>query len=468
MSFSRAGRVEATRTEHQRDRGRLAPGPPGNFVFGSLPDFRRDTLRALFAGWRQYGDVVRFRFGGTIQAYLLAHPDHVKHVLQDNHRNYRKDPVSYEKLKPTVGEGLLTSEGDRWLRQRRLIQPSFHRQRIATLGAVMTGSTLAMLDRWKTYLDNRQPFDVSAEMMRLTLEIVSKSLFGADVGRDADAVGRAVAFASRHTNERMQSYFELPQRLPLPGNRRFRSELKVLDSVVFRLIDQRRKSGQEMGDLLAMLLDAHDEGSDQRMTDRQLRDEVMTIFLAGHETTSIALSWTWYLLSGHPDVARRLRSELADVLGGRPPMVDDLASLPYTRQVIEESLRLYPPAWIVARSPLADDTVGGYWIPAGKAVWLSPYVTHRHPAFWENPEGFDPERFSAERSEGRSRYAYFPFGGGPRQCIGNSFALQEAQLVLATVAQRYHLDLLPGHPIVLDPLITLRPRHGIWVTLRSV
>ncbi len=447
-------------------RGRLAPGPRGHVVFGSLPDFRRDILGALFDAWQRHGDVVRFRLGGTIQAYLLVHPDHVAQVLQENHRNYRKDRLSYDRLKPTVGEGLLTSEGDLWLRQRRLIQPAFHRQRIASFGSLMVESTLAMLDRWEARYGDGQTFDVFAEMTRLALEIASKTLFGTSLSEDADRVGQAVSFASLHTNRRMQSYFELPLSLPLPGNRRFRREIRALDEVVYRLIGDRRRAGQRSDDLLSLLVDARDEATGEKMADHQLRDEVMTIMLAGHETTAVALSWTWYLLSRHPAVAARLRAELSDVLGGRPPRVEDLPRLPYTEMVVEEAMRLYPPAWILSRSPIADDVVGGYWIPADKMVMLCPYLTHRHSAFWENPEGFDPERFSPARSAGRPRYAYFPFGGGPRLCIGSGFAVQEARLVLATVAQRVRLDLAPGCSVRPQPLITLRPSSGIRMTMR--
>lgn len=447
-------------------RRRLAPGPRGHVVFGSLPDLRRDPLQTMLDGWHRYGDVVRFRLGGSLQAHLLVHPRDVKQVLQDNHVGYQKDVRTMNELKETIGEGLLTSEGSLWLRQRRLAQPAFHRQRIAALGTVMTDCALAMLDRWKVYADIYEPFDVSAEMMHLTLEVVTKSLFGTEMTDDSTAIGQAVTVAIEHTMQRLQAYAALPMSLPFPGNYRFQRAKQELDEVVFRFISESRRSGRETGNLLSLLLHAQDDSSGQGMSDQQLRDEVMTLFLAGHETTALSLSWTFYLLSRYPEASRRLHAELADVLGGRPPTVDDLPHLPYTRMVIDESMRLYPPAWVVNRTPLKGDDVGGYWIPPGKLIWLSSYITHRHPDFWENPEGFDPERFSPEHSAGRPRYAYFPFGGGPRQCIGNGFALQEAQLILATVAQRYHLDLVPGHPIALHPLITLRPRYGIRMTLR--
>ena len=468
MAVTEKRESDRVTTSSRQSSGRQVPGPRGHAVFGSIPAFRRNVIQALLDGWHEYGDVVRFRLGGRLASYLLVHPDDVKRVLQDNHFAYHKDPFSFGKLKETIGEGLLTSEGDFWLRQRRLIQPAFHRQRIAALGGIMTDSALAMLDRWEVHARAGDEVDVAAEMMRLTLDVVAKSMFGADVVEDAAAVGRALSIILEHTNRRIQAYVDMPGTLPFPGNFRFRSAVKVLDRIVYRLIDERRRSGQESNDLLSMLLHARDADSGESMNDHQLRDEVMTIFLAGHETTAVALTWTWYLLSRHPEIARRVRIELAEVLGGRTPTVEDLPNLSYTRTVIDESMRLYPPAWIIARAPIADDEIRGYRIPAGSSIFISSYLTHRHPDFWENPEGFDPERFTPERSAGRPRYAYFPFGGGPRQCIGNGFALQEAQLILATVAQRYRLDLVPGHRVAMLPLITLRPRYGMRMTIRPI
>jgi cytochrome P450 len=286
-------------------------------------------------------------------------------------------------------------------------------------------------------------------------------MFSTDV---SDVVGRvedAVKIALVHAMRRAQTYIRLPLWFPTTDHRRFLPARRALDQIVYRFIEERRRSETDTGDLLAMLLAARDEETGEGMTDEQIRDEVMTIFLAGHETTAVLLTWTFFLLSTHPEIAERHHEELAAVLGGRSPVVADLANLPYNRMVVEESMRLYPPAWVVSRMPLVDDIVGGYLIPQRVNVFLSPYITHRHPEFWTNPEGFDPEHFSPERSAGRPRYAYFPFGGGPRQCIGNNFALMEAQLVLATIAQRFRLDLAAAYRPVPQAMITLRVRDGM-------
>jgi len=398
--------------------------------------------------------------------YLVSHPDLIKHILQDNNRNYHKS-VGYEKTRPMLGYGLLTSEDDFWRRQRRLAQPAFHRKHISAFATTMTDATSQMLQRWQHHAESGAPFNAAAEMMRLTLTIVGRTLFNTDLSDEADKVGQALTIALEHTNRRMQSLFDLGEKLPTPENRRFNEAIKTLDEVVYGMIEERRRTNIDNGDLLSLLLHAQDEETGERMSDKQLRDEAMTIFLAGHETTANALAWTWYLLSKHPDVARRLRNELAAVLGGRTPTLDDLPNLVYTKMVLDEALRLYPPAWAIGRNSLAADKLGDYHLPANSIVVLSPYVTHRLPEFWPNPEGFDPERFRPEQAENRPRFAYFPFAGGPRLCIGNNFALMEMQLILAMIAQRYHLDLVPGHPIELEPMVTLRPRHGVLVTLRS-
>ena len=439
---------------------RVPPGPKGHWLWGSMLDFQADPLRTYAEAARQYGDIVRFRFGPW-HSYLVTHPDYVRHVLQDNHRNYNKGRITHTYLKPLLGEGLLTSEGEFWLRQRRLIQPAFHKQRLAHFGQAMTDKTLAMLQRWQAYADSGEPFDVSAEMMRLTLSIVGQTLFSAEVEDTSAEVGEAMEVAQAHVNYRSTHPFSLPERFPTPRNRRFHQARATFDRVLLDIIEERRRSGEDKGDLLGMLLAARDEATGEGMSNQQLRDEAVTLFLAGHETTSNTLTWTWYLLAEHPAVARRLREELAAVLGGRTPTVADVPHLKYTVQVIEEAMRLYPAAWVVARGAIGADEIGGYPIPAGSMISISPFITHRHPDFWPVPEAFDPDRFTPERSAGRPRYAYFPFGGGPRQCIGNNFAMLEATLLLATIAQAGRLDLVPGHPVVPEPLVTLRPRHGM-------
>ena len=448
------------------------PGPDSPWLTGMLGDFREDSLGTMLRMTREYGDAVRFRFFLNYHGYLFSHPDHIQHILQSNNRNYRKLPAPGNALlKPLVGHGLLTSDGDFWLRQRRLVQPAFHRRRIASFATTMTEAAAAMLERWHKPAVAGETLDVVEEMTRLTLEIAGKTLFSVDLTREAETVGDAFTAASTE----LMNYFRIPFGAYLanlswwPGAHRLRRHVATLDEVVEGIIEERRQQRRAgrgaSDDLLDMLMDARDEETGEGMTDEQIRDEVMTLMLAGHETTSLALSWTFYLLSEHPAVRRRLEEEIDDVLAGRTPKMEDISDLTYTTMVLEESMRLYPPAYAISRWCVEADKVGGYDVPAESAITLSPYVTHRHPDFWEEPERFDPERFRPERQAERPRFAYMPFGGGPRQCIGNRFAMTEATLVLAMVAQRYRLTLVPGHPVEMEPLITLRPRHGLRMTI---
>ena len=431
-------------------------------VVGNLPELARDPIAFFLDTRRTYGDIFRYRFGPRT-VYFVAHPDAVKHVLQDNYTNYRKH-TAYDKIRPLVGEGLLTSEGESWLKNRRLAQPVFHRQRIGTFAEMMTEETLLMMERWRRF-EPQEPFDLLPEMMRLTLTVVGRSLFSKDIGGEADKIGAALTFALHHANTRSLQLVDL-SKLPIPNNVRFNRAVGVLDDLVYSLVAERRASGKDEGDLLSMLLHAQDADTGESMSDRQLRDEVMTLFLAGHETTANALSWIFYLLSKHTLVTQKLFNEVDAVLGRRTATLEDTPNLTYTRQVIDEGLRLYPPAWIIGRQTLQDDRVGGAFIPAGSDVTISPLVTQRHPLFWSNPEGFDPGRFTPERSKQRHRFAYFPFGGGPRVCIGNNFALLEMTLTLATVLQRYELHLASGYPVETHPGITLRPKEGVFMTLK--
>lgn len=443
-------------------KGATPPGPRGHLLLGSLREVQREPLELLRNGFRDHGDVVRYRFGAT-RALLLAHPDHIRHVLHDNQRNYDKQNIDYTMLRRLLGNGLLTSDGEFWRRQRRLIAPMFHRQRVAGFCNLMVDSTLEMLEQWDAMALSGAPFDVAAEMTHLTLTIVAKALFSADVSDDAEAIGAALTEVNRQLGE--FSVFDMVWMIPTARKRRFRAAVRALDQVVGKIIDERRRSAHRNEDLLSMLLDAVDEETNKGMTPRQVRDEVLTLLLAGHETTANSLAWTWYLLSQNPEAEQKLHHEVAGVLGRRAPGGLDLPQLPYTRMVVEESMRLYPPAWAISRNAIGDDEIGGYRVRRKTNLIICSFVTHRHPAFWEEPERFNPERFSPERSEGRPNFAYLPFGGGPRICIGNGFAMTEAQLVVATIAQRYRLRLAPGHPVELHPLITLRPRHGMRMTV---
>jgi cytochrome P450 len=422
----------------------------------------REPLPFIEKLFREYGEVVRVRIM-SLRLYLIAQPAGVKHALQDNQRNYRKS-FDYKILSRLLGQGLVTSEGSYWLKQRRLMQPMFHRQKVAAFGAMMAQCTLDMLQRWRVRAERCEAFDVVPEMMRLTLQIVGRALLSMDLTSQAGVIGRNMTIANERFGNMGLSAF-VPW-LPTPGNVRFQKAARVLRKIVLDIITERRRNGRDHDDLLSMLLAARDEENGQGMNDDQLRDEVLTLILAGHETTATALSWTWYLLSQNSAVETTLHTELDAVLGGRAPTVADLPNLQYTAMVIEEAMRLYPPVWAVGRAAISDDAIMGYRVPKGANLLLSQWLVHRHPTFWENPDAFEPERFSAERAAERPRYSYFPFGGGPRMCIGNQFAFTEAQIVLATVAQKYRLRVPPDHRIELQPLVTLRPRYGVKVILQ--
>jgi cytochrome P450 len=438
------------------------PGPRGLPFLGVLPAVRRDPTGVFVNAARRFGDVVYLKIGPR-RGYLITNPADIRHVLQDNARNYHKSPL-YEKLRMSLGNGLLTSEDDFWLRQRRIAQPAFHRQRIAALAGVMAEAAREAAGQWEGIAASGRPVDVDEEMMRLTRTVVLRALLGGDVGPYAGKLDQAWTVINQHIGESFWAV-GLTDRWPTAKNRRFQEARHVLRSAVEYIISERRRSQAESNDLLSMLLSARDEETGEGMNDEQVRVEVTTFLLAGQETTSLALTWTWYLLSRHPAAQARLEGEIDAVLGGRPPAFADLANLPYSRMVIDEALRLYPPAWGFSRQALNDDQLGGFHLPRGWLAFVLPYVLHRLPAYWPDPEAFDPERFSPERSADRPKFVYLPFGAGPRQCIGNHFALMEAQLIVATLAQRYRLHLVPHHKVEPWPLITLRPRFGMQMTI---
>jgi cytochrome P450 len=428
------------------------PGPRRGFPLAALAAFRRDPLAFLERVHREHGDVAAWRFGRR-RVYLLAHPELVRDVLVTRHRNFIKSRA-LQRARVILGNGLLTSEGEFHLRQRRLAQPAFHRERIAALGEQMVGFASATADGWRAGVE----MDLPREMNRLTLAIAGKTLFGADVQAEADEIGSALTDALEAFKRLTNPLGPLLDKLPLPTTLRVRRASERLDATIYRMIAARRASGEDRGDLLSMLLAARDEeGDGGAMTDLQLRDEVLTLFLAGHETTATALSWTWHLLAQHPDVEAKLHAELGATLAGRAPAADDLPRLPYTRAVLAESMRLYPPAWTIGREPKEEFEAGGYRIRAGTVVLVSPWLMHRDPRWWPDPLRFDPERWTPEREAEQPRFAYFPFGGGPRKCIGEGFAWTEGILVLATLAQRWKLRHAPGVEVGRQPLITLRP-----------
>src|SRR5256714_2172070 len=439
------------------------PGPKTFWPGGHVFYFRRDPLKFFTRLAREYGDVVQFR-AGPQRIFLLNHPDYVRDVLVTHHERFRKGRALQRSKRP-LGEGLLTSEGEHPRRQRRLAQPAFHRQRINSYGQVMVEYAAKTSARWR----DGQTLDISGEMMRLTLAVVGKTLFDADVESDADEVGEALAEVLGLFGYLMLPFSELLEKLPLAPRRRFGRARARLDAVIYRIIEERRRSGADRGDLLSMLLFAVDEEGDRsRMTDVQLRDEVMTLFLAGHETTANALTWAWYLLAQNPLAEGALHEELDAVLeGGRAPTVEDVPRLRYTEMVVAETMRLYPPAYAIGRLSLEDHEVGGYLIPRGSLVLISQYVMHRDPRFFPCPEVFDPARFAPEARGERPQFAYFPFGGGPRRCIGEGFAWTEGVLMLAALARRWRLRLAPGQTVEPQPRITLRPKGRVPMRLES-
>ena len=438
-----------------------APGPPPlNFLL-SLTQFRKDPLRGFFQMALHYGDIVRYR--GMWITHQLSHPDHIQHVLQANYANYRKGR-GYNILKLSLGEGLLTSEGALWQRQRKMTQPSFQGQQVARFVSTMTENALAMLRRWESHAAQGEVLDVVPDFMRLTLQIAAQVLFTANLEADAESIRRTLEIGRDYSVDRAWSLFPPPLSLPTKRNREYRAALAHIHGIIDRIIADRRRAPARITDLLTMLMEARDE-SGAPMSDQQLRDEVITLLTAGHETTTLALAWTCYLIGTRPEVMERMAAEAA-YMNGRAPTYEDLMKLRYSRMVVEESMRLYPPVWTMSRTAINDDEIGGYFIPAGSEILIFPYITQRHPKWWPDADVFRPERFAPENSAERPRYAYLPFGAGPRTCIGLNFAMTEILAVLALILQRFRLrlaiDPAAVHP---EPSVTLQARPGVPIKL---
>jgi cytochrome P450 len=435
------------------------PGPPQRWLSGNLVDFRNSRLDFLTRCAREYGDLVALRFGPR-RIFLVSHPDLIESVLVTHSRCFIKHFAL--RLNPLVlGKGLLTSEGDLWLRQRRLIQPAFQRPRLVGFGPMIVAYTQRLLAEWKP----GEVRDILPEMTRLTLQIAAKALFDADVAEHARDVGAALETLQDNFLARFNSMLPPPLWLPTATNRRLKRAVAQLDEILYGLIRARRAGGEERGDLLSLLLHARDEVDRTRMTDRQLRDEAMTLFLAGHETTALTLSWAWHLLSNAPGTEERLVEEIRQVLGDRPATVEDLPRLRYVEGVILEAMRLFPPAYVIGREAIDECEIGGYRVSRGTTVLMSQWVVQRDPRIFEHPEQFRPQRWLDNLLASLPKYAYFPFGGGPRVCIGNTFALMELVLVLATLAQQFRFTRQAGHEVVPWPTFTLRPRGGILAPL---
>jgi cytochrome P450 len=438
-----------------------APALPNVSPLRFLKESRADML-GFMERWAECGDVARLQ-NRFFTPHLLTAPAAVQHVLQDNHKNYVKEARSTRIFRLALGEGILLTEGDHWRTQRRIAQPAFHRQRLAAMAAAMTGGIAAMVERWATFARSGEPLDLYRETLGLALDVIGRCLVGNDLRPELDALSGAFTSTFDYFMHAVNQLVVTPRFIPTARNRRLRSAVRELDRITAQVIEHGRTHGQE-GDLLSMLIGAHD-GPSGTLPRTELRDNVVTFLGAGTETTAVALLWIWYLLSTHPDAERRVREEVCSVLGDRTPNFDDLPRLKYTRMVIDETLRLYPPAWTITRTAVADDEVTGFRIPAGAPVLMSPWITHRSSRYWENPLEFDPERFTPERAAGRPDYAYYPFGGGPRMCIGDRFSLMEQTLAVAMVAQRFSVRVIEDHPIVPDPVFTLRPSGGLRATL---
>ena len=436
---------------------RRPPGPKPHFPIGNMPLASADPLGKFLTWAREYGDIFYYR-AAWLHVYFLNDPELIEWVLIRNSQNFLKDRV-VQNSRWFFGNGLLTNEGDSWLRQRRLSQPAFHRDRIASYARIMTGYAEQMLAAWR----DGETRDIHQEMMQLTLRIVVHCLFNVEA-QDTGAISSAMNILMRNTTGVRMLFPPVARYLPTPTMIAVRRAVQQLDEMVYGIIAKHRASRTDSGDLLSMLMNARDEDG-SGMSDKQLRDEVLTFLLAGHETTALALSWTFHLLGQNPEVEEKLDAELRQVLGGRVPEVSDLQALPYTERVIKESMRLYPPAWSLARTAIADFELRGYTIPAGANIVMSQWIVHHDPKYFKDPEVFAPDRWLDPAMQKLPRFAYFPFGGGPRQCIGNSFATMEAVLLLSTIAQRFRLRPVPGPPVVAVPSFTLRPKHGITMTL---
>lgn len=450
-----SGIQEPTATQHKHP-----PITKDHWLFRSTLRVARHPLNFMQDKHKIHGRI--FRIDTNVRPIIvLIDPAMAEHVLQKNHRNYVKS-YDYDVLKTVLGEGLLTSDGGHWLRQRRLAQPAFHKKRLESLSRYMSEETEDMLERWHQLKAKKKGIDITQEMMNVTMKIAARSLFGSDVSGRASNVSQSVTAANEWVTTKIRNPFYPPTWVPIKLNNRLKKALKELDSAVYGMIEDRRKSGEQRDDLLGMLMEAKDEDTGETMTDEQLRDEVITLFIAGHETTANGLAWLYYLLAQKPEVVRKLKAEAKEVLQGRNATFEDLPRLTYTDKVIKEGLRMYPPAWVVGRKALEADTIAGYHVPKDCNVIIFNYQIHRLDAYWEDPQEFRPERFTETKLKEIPRFAYFPFGGGPRLCIGNNFALMEMKVLIANIAQHFSLKLKnPDLKPLPEPMVTLRPSCAI-------
>jgi cytochrome P450 len=436
----------------------------GHWLFGAGLMFSKDPLFFINKYSTQYDGIFRIRTARFIeQIVIVTKPDYVKHILQDNNKNYQKS-FGYKIMKLLVGNGLLTSEGDFWRRQRRLAQPGFHRERLASFNQIMVDEINELLKAWNQLPDGTE-VNISKAMMEVTLKIVCKALFSTDVDDVTDTVSREFYVANESLIKRIIDPVKIPLWIPTPHNLKEDQAYKAIQGIVQQLIEKRRKSSERHDDLLAMLMEAKDEDTGEMMDNEQLKDEVVTLFLAGHETTAVALTWLFHCLDENREVEVKLLEEARNVLNGKDPELDDMRRLEYTRMVIDETMRLYPPAWIIGRNALEEDVIDGYRIPQNINTLIPVYQIHRNPEYWDEPLKFIPERFTKEKLKSYHKFVYFPFGGGPRLCIGNNFALMEMQLLVPMVVQQYQLRKPANFKFKQDPLITMRPNPDMMMQI---
>lgn len=444
----------------------VPPGPKGNLILGNALGFVKDPINFMMKNTDAWGDIIYFRFF-HYKTYFINHPDYIQQVMQENNRKYVKSP-GYNPLKLLIGNGIFTSEGNFWLKQRRMYQPAFNKDNIKIYSNAVIESSNALIQRWEMFNQKDIPINISQEMMKITLEIIGKTLFSTDVSSVTNTVWHSLTLALKFINNRTKyNPFNLPISFPTPNNLRFAKALRLLDNVIFEIIEKRRKSSFQYDDLLSRLMNSRDEESVTQMDDKQLRDEVMTVFLAGHETSANVLTWTLYFLSKYPETEYKVYEEIKNNLGERIVVYDDLPKFVYTTQVLKEIMRLYPPVWLLGRQSIEEDFIDGFKIPKGMHLRISPYVLHRHPKFWNNPEKFDPDRFVNDKEKKLHKFAYIPFGAGPRLCIGQNFAMIEMLIITLLIVQKYKLALVPDQSTEIGQLITLRPKYDILITLKN-
>lgn len=432
-----------------------------------LLQFKRQPLEIMREMCDRYGDLINFEIGNR-NITLVRDPQYIEQILVKKRKNFTKDTPGYHNLKLLLGEGLLTSEGDFWAKQRRMAQPSFHREKIAGFAKSMTQATEELVTNWQLSARREQTIDVSNEMQKLTLKIIGLCLLSIDLSDEAQTISQVLPIVLKYIANKVQPIQMIPDWLQNGEKRQFQQAVAECNRVVYEIINRRKQQQDKGRDLLGMFLEMYDEETGERMSELQVRDEVMTMFLAGHETTASSLSWTFYLLARHPQIEADLREELRTVLDNRLPSFSDLSQLQLLDRVIKESMRLYPPLPLIARKVEVDDVIGDYHFPAEMQVIISSYVTHRHPKFWDDPDRFDPDRFLSDRFEALPRSTYIPFSDGAHRCIGDQFALMEMKLVLATILPHFKLSLSPGQKVEMDPNITLRPQGGLPMVLQSI